>query len=174
VSFINFASSRLAASLNERAFALLKGLQAADDAQARYEQQVADTQLANRSVRRVERTVPSHALEEYTGSYLHPAYGPVEIGLQGERLYFVRGTLSLPLEHWHFDAWVVADNDLFEIHKRHAFDRTSRIVFETSADGDIAALSVQLEPAVAPARFVRKGREYVTPAGEGWHFRFNV
>jgi len=102
-------------------------------------------------------TVPSHRLEDYVGPYVHPGYGRVEVRHNDTTLELFRGSLRLPLLHWHYDVWAFAENNLFEIHEAHCFDRASRVMFEVDAEGGIAALNVQLEPAVEPIRFV-KGR----------------
>jgi hypothetical protein len=64
--------------------------------------------------------------------------------------------LELPLEHWHYDVWLAMENDLLPTHKPHPFDRASRILFESNADGHIGSFCLQLEPAVAPVRFVKQ------------------
>jgi CubicO group peptidase (beta-lactamase class C family) len=159
VSFINFASSRIAQLINQCAFDLLMDLvpvQTLKDALAKYEKNVEDTRRRNKSVRRIENAVPSHPLTAYAGSYQHAGYGKVEIVLNGQVLSFVRNSLVLPMEHWHYDAWVIAENDLFEIHKQQPFERANRILFETSADGEIIAFSMQVEPTVAPMRFTKQ------------------
>lgn len=158
VSFINFASSRLGMFMNDRAFDLVMGLpplQSVAEPLAEYEQKIAATQERNASVCRVLDTHASHDLEEYVGCYEHPAYGRINIGVFDSTLHFERGALALPLEHWHYDAWVFAATELFEIHKQHEFDRTSRIVFETGADGDVVAFSMHLEPEVRPISFAK-------------------
>lgn len=158
VSFINFGPPRLARLLNEHAFDLLMGLNPAhtvEDKLSEYERQIAQTRARNASVPRVENTSPSHPLSDYLGTYSHPGYGAIEIHADGCGLTLKRHALMLCLKHWHYDAWVVGANDLFEIHKSHAFDPTNVIQFETSGDGRIAALSIRLEPAVAPIRFAK-------------------
>lgn len=156
VSFTNFASSRIASLMNQFAFDLMLGLKPAQTLEQKlmeYEQKIEMTRQRNASVPRVENTSPSHHLDDYTGSYLHSGYGRINISRGGQRLNFARNKLSLPLERWHYDTWVVAENDLFEIHKQHAFERANRIHFETNPDGLIGGLVVQLEPAARPARF---------------------
>jgi CubicO group peptidase (beta-lactamase class C family) len=158
VSFSNFGPVRIASVLNEQVLDLLHGRAGGaslGDKIKDYERKVAETRTRLASVVRVADTAPSHALECYAGAYEHPAYGSVEIRRQGQTLVFERGGLSLPLEHWHYDAWVAQESDLFPLHVPHAFDRSSRLLFETDADGAIAAFTIRLEPTVAPIRFSR-------------------
>lgn len=156
VSFTNFASSRLAQLINQYAFDFIMGLkpvQTFEAALQSYEQRVADVQRRNQLQRRVLNTSASHPMRDYTGVFEHRGYGRIVIRLDGDVLSLGRNALVLPLEHWHYDAWVVADNDMFEIHKPHAFDRANRLLFHSNADGDIEALSIRLDPALEPIRF---------------------
>lgn len=159
VSFINFASSRLSSLLNQQAFDVIMGLVPAEtleDRLAQYEEKIERVHARINAVRRVPDTSPSHSLKDYAGVYEHLGYGAIEISTQGGELAFRRGQLTLPLEHWHYDSWVIAENDLFEIHKEHFFVRSNRLVFETGPDGQIAAFSMSLEPTVAPIRFSKR------------------
>lgn len=160
VSFINFGPTMLALSLGEHVVDLLMGLRPArswEQSQARYESEVAEICARDASLPRVRNTQPSHPLHDYAGVYEHPGYGRIEIRCSdGDGgLVFRRHDLLLPLEHWHYDAWVVRDPGEFYIHVAHPFDRASPFLFETDADGKIAAVSIRLEPAVAPIRFER-------------------
>lgn len=158
VSFNNFASARLAQYVNERVFDLLAGLRSpetVEDKLAQYEKKIEEAHRRNSSVHRIEHTSPSHPLPDYTGTYHHPGYGRIVIGLKDGQLMLERNALTLPLQHWHYDTWVVAPNELFEIHKRHPFERSNRYRFEMDVDGRIARLFTQLEPTVAPQPFMR-------------------
>ena len=159
VSFINFGRPQLSRLINQHAFDLimdLKPTQTLEETLAQYEKRIEDTRERVAAARRVENTSPSHALNDYAGVYRHPGYGSIEIRRQDQDLVLRRNALILPLQHWHYDAWVAKDNDNFAIDYRHAFDRASRIVFDTSADGEIAAVSIQLEITVAPIRFEKE------------------
>jgi CubicO group peptidase (beta-lactamase class C family) len=159
VSFTNFGGPRMAKLINQYAFDFLMGFapdQTVEEKLAEYEKNIADIREKNALAGRVGNTAPSHRLDDYAGSYLHPGYGRIEIHRRGQGLDLQRNGLTLALEHWHYDAWAVAENDLFEIHRPHAFDRTSRILFETDANGEIAAFTIPLEPAVAPVRFAKQ------------------
>ena len=63
--------------------------------------------------------------------------------------------LTLRLMHWHYDAWVVADDGRFYIHTAHPFDATCLLQFEPATDGAIVSFSIPFESAVAPIRFAR-------------------
>jgi CubicO group peptidase (beta-lactamase class C family) len=160
VSFTNFAPTRLASVIGQCAFDLFMGLQpkqTVEEKLAQYERNVASARRRNESVPRVKNTCPSHPLQDYVGVYQHAGYGEINIGRSGGALCLSRHDLVLQLEHWHYDAWVVAESDLFEIHAQHAFERANRICFEVDADGDVIAFTMQLEPTVAAIRFVRRG-----------------
>jgi CubicO group peptidase (beta-lactamase class C family) len=156
VSFINFGPPRVARLLNEHASDVIFGttpVQAATEKVAEYERSLADNNKRLEALPRVPHAPPSHLLAQYTGAYEHPAYGRIQIGLVDERLIFNRGSLALPLDHWHYDTWRFAESDLFEIHDHHCFDPGSRVQFHTDPDGSISALSTALEPAVCALEF---------------------
>jgi CubicO group peptidase (beta-lactamase class C family) len=168
VSFTNFGFPTLARLINQYAFDLIQGLspvQTFEEKLAQYEAKVAETRSRLASIRRVENTSPSHRLDDYAGTYAHTGYGGIEILQRQDELIFKRNSLMLPLEHWHYDTWVAQDTGRFFIHVAHAFDRASRLMFETDPDGSIVAISIRLEPAVAPIRFEKVPSR--TAAGEG-------
>ena len=159
VSFINLGCVGLARTINQYVFDVIKGFKlptTVEEKLADYEKRTEDTRIRNASARRVTGTSPSHPLSDYEGVYQEPGYGVIQIRKLGDELQFQRGDLTLPLEHWHYDAWVAQPSDLFLIHVPHVFDKTSRFLFETSPDGDIAALLIKFEAAVSPIRFVKQ------------------
>lgn len=78
------------------------------------ERKTKDTRVDDRVASRVEGTVPSLALEKYTGTYKAAIYGDIEVKLEDGvlRIYFEHSPeLSATLEHWHYDVWkLVWDN----------------------------------------------------------------
>jgi len=62
----------------------------------------------------------------------------------------------VPLEHWHFDAWVAESEDQFGIYESSPFSRATPLRFETGAAGEIAAVIIQFEPTTQPIRFMRR------------------
>lgn len=162
VTFTNFGPPSLARLIGQHAFDALLGFQPVQTLEAAlslYEKRIEDIRRRDLSTRRVESTSPSHSLNHYEGIYTHAGYGSMEILRRDNVLTLRRHNLVLPLEHWHYDAWVVAENDLFPIHRPHVFDRASRIIFETGVDGDISAFDIRLEPAVSPIRFTRQAQQ---------------
>jgi hypothetical protein len=156
VSFTNFGGPRLANLINEASFEALLRLPAeatVENRLAEYEKKIQDNRERIARARRVPGTSPSHPLNDYAGSYEHLAYGPIQIQHFDGTLVLERASLRLTLEHWHFNAWVVRDNDHFGIEGPNPFDRASRILFETTANGEIASFTIGLEPKVAPIRF---------------------
>jgi CubicO group peptidase (beta-lactamase class C family) len=90
---------------------------------------------AAREAARVANTRPAHALEAYAGTYGHPAWGRVEVALEG-------GTLSVSvgpsprnrglLEHWHYDTFRTRPGD-----GRQGW---LYLDFDTGQDGTVRAL----------------------------------
>jgi CubicO group peptidase (beta-lactamase class C family) len=161
VSFVNFGSARPARLINEHAFDVLMGTkpaQSMEEKLALYEQGVAGNQARLAQLHRVPDTRPSHDVSEYAGTYSHPGYGAVRIVQDGGGLVFHRGVMRIPLRHWHFDVWAFQDVGYFDAHQAHALDESGRVSFDTDVNGAVAGLMIQLEPALAPIRFVRDAR----------------
>lgn len=87
-------------------------------------------------------TKPSHPLPEYTGYYEHPGYGVVRISEGGEGLSVRYGFLDTALNHFHYDTYECVTNPVTQ-------DKLT-LRFETDLDGEIASLSVPMDP-LAPA-----------------------
>lgn len=159
VSFTNFGFPTLARLINQYAFDLLTdGVpeQTLDEKLRSYEQKIQETAKKNAAIPHVLGTTPSHPLGDYLGRYAHAGYGHIEIRRHAEELTFVRHTLELPLEHWHYDAWIARECDLFFLHTSHTFDPACHFIFETDPAGRIAAVSIPLEPSVSPIRFLKQ------------------
>jgi CubicO group peptidase (beta-lactamase class C family) len=155
-SFLNLASPLRAKLINQYLFDAIMGLEPKQTWKAelaRYENAVEVTHHRNSAMRRHVGTAPSHSLAQYVGRYSHPGYGEIEIQLRAGELNFRLNDLTLPLDHWHYDFWVVQDTSRFPIHIAHEFDQANPLSFQTDADGKIAAISVRLESAVGAIRF---------------------
>lgn len=94
-------------------------------------------------------TRPSHAIAEYVGEYEHPAYGVVSIAPAGRGLSVAFHGAQAPLEHFHYDVFKAGGGSLNNLDGE-------RLQFDSSADGDIAGVSLLLESNVAAIRFTRR------------------
>ena len=91
-------------------------------------------------------THPSHALEEYTGKYQHPAYGELEFRLEdGKLVTDFRGS-PMELVHYHYD---VFEGEFTLV------DVSFKFTFEMDASGNIDRVSSPLEASVKPIVFTR-------------------
>lgn len=95
--------------------------------------------------RRFERgrklgTKPTLALNEYTGTYEHPAYGTLTLSLRDEQLFLEWSSFHSPLEHWHLD--------LFRVKEDFLAGRT--LEFQLGGDGKLGGAKF------LDQRFVRK------------------
>jgi CubicO group peptidase (beta-lactamase class C family) len=158
-AFSNFGPPMLADTMGEHALDALLGAKPAqsfEDRLALYERRIVETRERNARLVRERNTHPSHELSAYVGRYENPGYGEIIIRRRGRKLVFHRSELRLLLRHWHYDVWVAEDSDLWPIHISHTFDRSGQMHFHTGADGAIGSLSMTLEPAVPPIRFMRQ------------------
>ncbi len=94
---------------------------------------------------RIEGTKPAHKLEEYTGEYVHPAYGTLKVDIEGGRLNVVTRGFYSPLEHWHFETFRIGESEL----------SGQKFVFRTDEQGRVVAIAAKLEPAVKEIVFER-------------------
>ncbi len=116
------------------------------------------------SAERVAGTAPSRPLEAFAGVYEHPAYGTVTVGRTADALelrYHVWAD-PLPLEHFHYDVFVVHANV-------GAVPTSWRVPFRAGLDGAVESMEVQFEALTAPIVFTRRAstiavsREDLTP-----------
>ena len=91
-------------------------------------------------------THPSHPLEDYTGDFVHPAYGVVSIELNDQRLKATHNSIVSELQHYHYD--------VFELKLEH-FDMTELVSFFMDTKGNITSLSIPWEPTVKDIIFTR-------------------
>lgn len=162
VTFVNFGPPMFALPIVELAFDTIMSIEDGhaleerlEDHANKYRKKVQETRHRRATAHRIEGATPSHSLSAYAGTFAHAGYGHLEVRQVREGLILHRHNLELPLRHWHFDTWTFEENDLFGIHECHAFDETSRVLFHTNEDGEVAALSICLEPAVSQIRFDR-------------------
>jgi CubicO group peptidase (beta-lactamase class C family) len=115
---------------------------------------------------RKPNTKPAHPLEEYAAEYLHPGYGPIKVRLEKDRLMLSYNKFTAPLDHWHYEVFQSPAD------RQNPLELT-RVQFNSDLSGDIASISVPLEPNVDPIVFTRqppaemRDRKFLEPlAGE--------
>jgi len=96
--------------------------------------------------KRVEGTTPAHKLEDYSGDYLHPAYGTLRIEKTDGALRAVLHGFTLALEHWNYETFIVAGGEL----------QGQKLTFQTNTKGEVSAVAGNLEPAVKDIVFERR------------------
>ncbi len=109
-------------------------------------------QHKERSTREDKRrtgTQPSHALDEYTGHYDHPAYGRIEISCEAGGLAWRWRTCSGPLAHWHYDVFTTPYRPT-EFHPDEL-----ALSFLYDREGRIDRIAAPFEPAVPDIVFQR-------------------
>jgi len=127
--------------------------------QAKAEEAEAKAEESGYSDRR-EGTVPSHDLEEYAGTFEHPGYGRIEVGIEGGELSVTFHDMTSPLSHYHYDIFEVPESDLDPM-------GGTKATFLYNKRGLIDRLAVPMEPAVDDIVFVRvpdeamKSREFL-------------
>jgi hypothetical protein len=97
-------------------------------------------------------THPAHPLEEYSGEYEHPAYGPLRIELRDGRLGCVYNGIEFTLEHWHFEVFNApkAENDPTLDHLDWKFQ------FQTNLKGYVDAVAMPLYSNIKPIVFTKR------------------
>jgi CubicO group peptidase (beta-lactamase class C family) len=93
-------------------------------------------------------TRPSHSVADYAGDYENPGYGTISVIKDGEGLKLKTPILEGPLSHFHYDVFEFQGMILGE-------EMKSKVAFATDLKGNIASLSIQLEPSVKDIVFTR-------------------
>jgi hypothetical protein len=76
--------------------------------------ELAAEKLQKQIEQRHKDTKPSRELSAYAGNYEHPAYGNVRVTLERGRLVWTWNRFEAPLEHFHYDTFVLRDEVLQE------------------------------------------------------------
>ena len=98
-------------------------------------------------------TKPSHPLADYAGDYEHAGYGKASVRVEGDGLVLKVVGIDFPLKHYHYDLFIVP-YDLPASAGAAGFGGV-KVRFDYDDAGAINVVSVPLEPAVSPTRFVR-------------------
>jgi CubicO group peptidase (beta-lactamase class C family) len=98
----------------------------------RKEEGAARARVQERLAKRQPGTRPSHDLAAYAGTYEHPAYGTARVARDGEGLVLRWSSFRCPLEHFHYDTFLVHDE---------VIDNTL-VTFTLGAGGEVASMKV--------------------------------
>ncbi|PIQ25057.1 hypothetical protein COW36_07490 [bacterium (Candidatus Blackallbacteria) CG17_big_fil_post_rev_8_21_14_2_50_48_46] len=106
---------------------------------------------------RVPNTHPSHPLQDYLGTYHHPAYGELKLESQAGKLRLGYRDLGGKIEHWHYDTFVVKEPDAI-------LDKLW-VHFLNNLEGDIQSVELKLDNLAEAIRFERQAPpEMLNPA----------
>lgn len=86
-----------------------------------------------RAAKRHLDTRPSRQLGDFTGSYQNAAYGEARVGLVEGGLTLSWSRPTLPLQHWHYDTFLLHDEDA---------DVDELVRFTMDAEGTVASLDL--------------------------------
>ncbi len=104
---------------------------------------------------RHQGTQPSHALDDFTGTYQHPGYGKATVSLVDGQLRLAIGFIDAPLEHHHYDVFVVPESDEPVV----ADFSGTKVQFLYTKDGRVDRLTIPLEAALSDIIFERVASE---------------
>lgn len=91
-------------------------------------------------------TQPSLPLEDYIGTYAHPAFGGINLTTKDGQLKGTLSGINFELEHFHFDVFRIKNSIL----------KGLKVTFSLGVDGWIKSLAVPLETSVPDIVFKRK------------------
>jgi CubicO group peptidase (beta-lactamase class C family) len=114
---------------------------------------------AVRAERRAAGGPPTRPLSAFVGRYQNPAYGELEVRLDGDVLAGLLHGVSAPLDHFAGDTFVFRFT--FE-----GLDQELAFAFLTGLDGSVSSVLARVEEGAAPITFLR--------VGEGWPGRGSV
>ena len=85
----------------------------------------------------IKGTAPSHTLEDYTGTFEHPAYGTLQVYKENEKLYVQFMEMDIPLQHHHYDIFSAPVN-LFQTKMNLLF------AYEMNVSGEFPTLQLHV------------------------------
>jgi CubicO group peptidase (beta-lactamase class C family) len=92
-------------------------------------------------------TQPSLPLDDYKGTYAHPAFDRIQLTTHDGQLVGTLSGINFELEHFHFDIFRIKNSPL----------KGLKVTFSLSVDGEVKSLSVPLEASVSDIVFQRIG-----------------
>lgn len=94
---------------------------------------------------KVDNTVPSHLIAEYTGLFTNPMYGDFEVYLRNDSMFLNFRNTELPLSHYHYNRFDTPDDE--------DFGKWS-LNYLINPQGEIGSFTVSLDQ--KEAKFVKK------------------
>ncbi len=98
--------------------------------------------------KQVVNTVFSHNLRDYVGDYWHQGYGKAAVSLSDNTLFVRYNSFTLPLQHYHYDQFIVAQ-------KADTDFQGMIFQFETDVEGKISHLMAPFEAECEPIVLTR-------------------
>ena len=95
---------------------------------------------------RSKGTPPTHPLDDFAGSYTHPAYGRISFAVDDGELVADLHDLSVTLHHRHYNVW--------DAHET-THDEWIPMMFVMDLHGEIAAVEIRFDVTVAPFVFAK-------------------
>lgn len=130
------------------------------------DEQASRESRAKAGATRVAGTQPSHRLEDYAGEYEHPAYGLLQISLDGGQLQLGFHKRHLAMTHYHYDRFDTADDEQegkwslnFRTNPQGELDQVLMSIDEAEA------VFVRRPPPLAPEVLARLTGTYRSPSG---------
>jgi len=87
--------------------------------------------------KQIKGTTPSHKLEDYTGTFEHPAYGTLQVYKRDDSLYVQFMEMEIQLGHHHYDIFS-AEVDLFQMKMSLLFS------YEMNVSGEFPSLQLHV------------------------------
>jgi CubicO group peptidase (beta-lactamase class C family) len=113
----------------------------------------------NDSINQVRGTMPSHAMEDYGGSYENKGYGVVKIFLENDTTwidYNEAGEKTKSyLQHYHYDVFRARSLEEEDDNKN-----APKIRFATNEKGEVITFKIKMEPAVDDIEFTKLSPAY--------------
>ena len=107
----------------------------------------AEEQARGAKASRSKDAPPTHPLEDFAGTYRHPAYGRMTFEVRDGGLSVDLPGLDVTLAHRHFDIWEGTE-------RVHGI--TLPFAFHMDLDGEIDAVEARLEESVGPIVFTKE------------------
>jgi len=120
------------------------------DLEKRHKVKEKEREAETKKKARKHGTKPAHNLAEYAGEYENPGYGLARVNIVDNRLEFVYNGIITPLQHWHYEVFLAAEDPEDDLLAQEVF------TFRTDIKGNVCALESPFEPRVGTIIFTKK------------------